>query len=95
MARRTVGLVLAAGAGSRFGGGKLLASVGGRPVIQHVLDALAGAGIDEVVVVLGADAAAIEAAIAWRAEMRVVNPAPELGLSSSLKTGFDAVPDDA
>src|SRR3954451_1695990 len=94
MATRTAALVLAAGAGSRFGGGKLLASVGGRPVLQHVLDAVAGAGIDDVVVVLGAEAPAIEAAIAWRGERRVLNPAPERGLSSSLKTGFDAVPDD-
>ncbi|MFL5715780.1 MAG: NTP transferase domain-containing protein [Chloroflexota bacterium] len=95
MATRTVGLVLAAGAGSRFGGGKLLASVGGRPLLQHVLDAVAAAGVDDVVVVLGTEAPAIEAAIAWRGERRVVNPAPERGLSSSLKTGFYAVPTDA
>jgi len=76
---RTVGLVLAAGAGSRFGGGKVLASIGGRPVLQHVLDALAAAGIDEVIVVLGRDAAAVEAAIAWRGESRVLNEAPERG----------------
>jgi molybdenum cofactor cytidylyltransferase len=95
MATRTVGLVLAAGAGSRFGGRKLLASVGGRPVLQHVLDVLSAAGVDEVIVVLGADAAAIEAAMAWRGERRVLNPAPGRGLSSSLKTGFDAIPGDA
>ena len=76
----TVGLVLAAGAGSRFGGGKLLAPIGGRPVLQHVLDALATAGVGEVVVVLGRDAEAVEAAIAWRGERRVVNPEPERGL---------------
>ena len=87
----TVGLVLAAGSGSRFGGGKLLASVAGRPVLQHVLDALAEAGVDDVVVVLGDDAAAHEAAIAWRAERRVVNPEPRRGLASSLQVGFEAV----
>jgi CTP:molybdopterin cytidylyltransferase MocA/SAM-dependent methyltransferase len=92
MDSRTVALVLAAGSGSRFGGGKLLASIGGRPVLQHALDALAEAGIEDVIVVLGADAAAIEAGIVWRAETRVVNPAPERGLSSSLTTGFDAIP---
>jgi CTP:molybdopterin cytidylyltransferase MocA/SAM-dependent methyltransferase len=92
MESRTVALVLGAGAGSRFGGGKLLARVGARPVLQHVLDAVAGAGIDEVVVVLGADAASVEAAIAWRSEVRVVNPAPERGLSGSLKVGFEAIP---
>jgi molybdenum cofactor cytidylyltransferase len=84
-------LVLAAGAGSRFGGGKLLAPIGGRPVLQHVLDAIADAGIDDVVVVLGADADAVEAAIDWRDERRVVNPSPERGLSSSLQVGVDAL----
>jgi molybdenum cofactor cytidylyltransferase len=91
MRDETVGLVLAAGAGSRFGGGKLLATIGGRPVLQHVLDALAAAGVGEVVVVLGMDAAAVEAAITWRGERRVVNPAPERGLSSSLQVGFEAI----
>lgn len=86
-----VGLVLAAGAGSRFGGAKLLATVGGRPMLQHVLDALAAAGVGEVVVVLGRDAAAVESAIAWRGERRVVNPEPERGLASSLQVGFVAV----
>ncbi len=91
MAERTIGLVLAAGAGSRFGGGKLLASIGGRPILQRVLDALAAAGVDEVVVVLGVDAAAVEAAIAWRGERRVINPEPARGLASSLQAGFEAI----
>jgi len=85
-------IVLAAGSGSRFGGGKLLAIIGGRPVLQHVLEAIAGAGVDDVVVVLGAEAPAIEASIDWRTERRVVNPAPQDGLSSSLRVGFDALP---
>jgi molybdenum cofactor cytidylyltransferase len=85
-------VVLAAGAGSRFGGGKLLAPLGGRPILQRVLDRIAGAGIDDVVVVLGDDAAAIEAAIDWRAERRVRNPDPGQGLSSSLRIGVGEVP---
>ena len=88
---RVAAIVLAAGAGSRFGGGKLLASVDGRPLLQHTLDRLADAGIDDVVVVLGHDAAAIEQAIEWRTERRVVNPEPERGLSSSLAIGRAAV----
>jgi len=88
-------IVLAAGAGTRFGGGKLLAPIGGRPVLQHVLDALATAGVGDVVVVIGDDLDAIEAAIAWRSERRVRNPDPGRGLSSSLRVGLDAVGDDA
>ena len=63
----TTAIVLAAGAGRRFGGGKLLARIDGRPILQHVLDALAEAGIDDPVVVLGADAAAMDSVIDWRA----------------------------
>ena len=92
MNETTVGLVLAAGAASRFGGGKLLATIGGRPMLQHVLDAMADAGVGEVVVVLGDDAAAIDGASAWRGEHRVVNPDPGRGLASSLQVGFEAVP---
>lgn len=88
---RTVALVLAAGAGSRFGGGKLRAPLAGRPVLQHVLDAVGAAGLDDAVVVLGEDADALEAAIDWRAVRRVRNPRPQDGLASSLRVGLDAV----
>ena len=91
MPGRVAGVVLAAGAGSRFGGGKLLASLDGRPVFQHVLDRLAEAGVEEVGVVLGHDAEAVEAAIDWRDERRVRNPEPERGLSSSLRVGIEAL----
>jgi CTP:molybdopterin cytidylyltransferase MocA/SAM-dependent methyltransferase len=83
--------VLAAGAGSRFGGGKLLARLDGRPILQHVLDRLASAGITSVVVVLGDDAESVEAEIAWRGERRVRNPDPARGLSSSLQVGIGAL----
>ena len=86
-----VAIVLAAGTAARFGGAKLLASVEGRPVLQHVLDSLAEAGIGDVIVVLGRDAEAIESAIRWRAERRVSNPEPERGLASSLAIGRAAV----
>jgi len=85
-----VAVVLAAGASSRYGSNKLLAPLDGRPLLQHALDAVAAAGLTDVVVVLGAQAAEIEPAIAWRGERRVVNERPEDGLSSSLRVGLDA-----
>ena len=84
-------VVLAAGAGSRFGGGKLLAALEGKPVLQHVLDRLAEVGVTDVVVVLGDDADAIEVAIDWRRERRVRNDDPGRGLSSSLRFGIEAL----
>jgi CTP:molybdopterin cytidylyltransferase MocA/SAM-dependent methyltransferase len=86
-----VAVVLAAGAGSRFGGGKLLATLEGRPVLQHVLDRLADANLADVVVVLGDDTEAIGAAIDWRRERRVRNDDPNRGLSSSLRVGIEAL----
>ncbi|MBI2763834.1 MAG: NTP transferase domain-containing protein [Chloroflexi bacterium] len=83
-------IVLAAGAGRRFGGGKLLAHLDGRPILQHVLDALAAAGIDDPVVVLGDDEATVVAEVEWRSARRVRNPRPARGLSSSLKIGWNA-----
>ena len=83
---RVRGLVLAAGAGTRFGGGKLLARVDGRPVLQLVLDTLAEAGFDDPFVVVAPDAEL--AGIDWRAAERVINPDPGRGLASSLQVGW-------
>ena len=55
----SAGLVLAAGEGRRFGGPKQLAVVAGRPLVEHALAALAG--LERVVVVLGARAEEIRA----------------------------------
>jgi len=78
--------VLAAGAGARFGGGKLLARFDGKPVLQHVLDALAAAGFDDPIVVLGPEANL--PGIDWRRAERISNPDPGRGLSSSLQLGW-------
>jgi CTP:molybdopterin cytidylyltransferase MocA len=82
--------VLAAGAGRRFGGNKQLADLEGRPLLQHVLDALARAGIDDPVVVLGANAQLVRSRVEWRAAEILVNPAPETGLAGSLRLGWAA-----
>ena len=84
-------LVLAAGAGKRFGGQKLLAELNGTPILQHVLDLAAAAELDPVVVALGTDADALETRMRWRAEIRLVNPAPEHGISSTVRMGIAAL----
>ena len=88
---RIAAVVLAAGAGSRFGGGKLLAPLEGRPILQHVLDRLAASGVDDVVVVLGTDADDVERVIDWGGARRVRNDDPARGLSSSLQVGIRAL----
>jgi CTP:molybdopterin cytidylyltransferase MocA len=81
-------IVLAAGAGSRFGGGKVLALLDDRPLLQHVLDAASDAGPDALIAVLGADAHVAELIIDWGECHRVVNPDPARGLASSLQLGL-------
>ena len=51
------GIVLAGGRSTRFGEDKLAAEVGGRPLLHLAIEAVAGV-VDEVVVVVGADAPA-------------------------------------
>jgi molybdenum cofactor cytidylyltransferase len=85
-------VVLAAGASTRFGSPKALAELDGRPILEHVLDAIREAGIDEIVVVLGHAADEIEDGIEWLDERIVRNPDPR-ELSSSLQIGLDAIAD--
>ncbi|MEY3357731.1 MAG: hypothetical protein RIR87_790 [Actinomycetota bacterium] len=49
-------LVLAAGGGSRFVGTthKLLVEIAGKPVVRHVLEAVAASGVSPIIVVTGA-----------------------------------------
>jgi molybdenum cofactor cytidylyltransferase len=85
------GIVLAGGTSSRLGRPKQLLELEGRPVLQHVVDALAASGVDEVVVVLGHMADEIAAAVDLPPNGRtVVNPDYASGQSTSLKAGLDA-----
>jgi molybdenum cofactor cytidylyltransferase len=92
--RRTAAVVLAAGSASRFGAPKALAPFDGKPLLQHVLDAAAALELARVVVVLGDDEDRIAAGMRWRSEVRVRNPAPQDGLSSSLRVGMAALGPD-
>jgi molybdenum cofactor cytidylyltransferase len=91
--RTTIGTVLlAAGSGSRLGGRpKALLELGGVPLILRQLIALSGAGVDEVVVVLGHHADAIEPVVRPFPLMVVRNPAPDDGQVSSVRIGLQAL----
>lgn len=55
MSTHTVGILLAAGAGTRFGGGKLLAPLHGKPLVLHALAVLQTAVADVLAVVRPGD----------------------------------------
>ena len=85
------GIVLAAGTASRYGATKQLAVLDGRPLVQHAIDALAAASVDEIVVVLGHDAARVHDALALPAGARtVVAERYASGQAASLAAGLGA-----
>ena len=88
-------IVLAAGQGTRMRSRipKVLHPVAGRPMIEHVLDALAGAGVERPVVVVGHGADAVEAAIAGRATC--ARQEPQLGTADAVRVALPAIPADA
>ena len=93
-------IVLAAGAGRRFGGGKLLARWRGRPLVEGTLDAALASGSDPIVVVTGADAGPVAEAVRdWGqdrqagARLRIVHAEDHAeGMGASLRTGASALP---
>lgn len=90
------GVILAAGTGSRFGGTKQLLNVEGKPLVQHVIDAAAAAGLDEIIVVLGHDAERVRARIRLPETARTVeNPDFRDGLATSLAAGLRAAAVDS
>ena len=91
--RLVVGAVLlAAGSGSRMGHRpKCLLELGGVPLIRRQLIALSGAGVDELVVVLGHYADLIEPAVQDFPVTIVRNLDPDAGQVSSLRLGLQAL----
>lgn len=85
------GVVLAAGLSRRMGHPKLLLDLDGRPVIRHTVETLAGAGIEDIVVVVPPDSSALEAALLGLAVRFVTNPAPEAGQAGSVVAGVTAL----
>ncbi len=88
------GLLLAAGGARRFGSQKLVATVDGVPLVRRAHDTLAEV-VDSVLVVVGAEAAAVTQALESTNATIVVNPDWANGLSTSIRRGISAVPLDA
>ena len=87
------GIVLAAGAGTRFGGRKQLAELDGRPLLEYVLRTAADARLDRVVVVLGAGADEVRAGVDLHGAEPLVCERWEEGQSASLACGLAEVDD--
>lgn len=95
--------MLAAGAGSRFGGGKLLAAFEGGVLLDGALRAAFAAPVRSVTLVVGADAEAVSRAARTFAErsgqadrLRIVEARDHArGMGVSLAAGIASLPEDA
>ena len=81
MVDRPLVAVLAAGLGTRFGGGKLDAPCAGKPLGQWVLDSVVATGLAPGVLVVGPQPPAFALASGWRL---LANPRPADGLGGSV-----------
>jgi CTP:molybdopterin cytidylyltransferase MocA len=87
------GVLLAAGAGVRFGKPKALAEFRGKRLADHGVALLRGGGAAPVIVVTGAAAVTL---VGDMTDVIIVhNPAWQTGMGSSLATGLRAVPPPA
>jgi molybdenum cofactor cytidylyltransferase len=94
-------VVLAAGRSSRYraGGGveetKLVAEIGGEPIVRRVVRAALASRARPVVVIVGHARGAVEAALAGLPPAIVFNSDFATGLASSLSAGLAALPSEA
>jgi molybdenum cofactor cytidylyltransferase len=84
-------IILAAGASRRMGSPKALLQIEGTTFLRHIADTLGSAGVDEIVVVLGAESDRIRKSMEWFRGTVAVNPRWEDGQLSSLVAGIDAL----
>ena len=91
---RIAGIVLAAGESKRLGQPKQLLSWNGKSLVEHAARTALAAGLDPVVVVIGYRGDEMRQAL--HAPVTVVeNPDWREGISTSLRAGLKALPEDA
>jgi molybdenum cofactor cytidylyltransferase len=91
---RSAGLILAAGSSTRMGSPKQLLPVEGRPLLELVVSRACASSLDEVLVVLGANAEAILDRVDLGRAGVIRNPDHASGMSSSLRAGLAALGPD-
>ena len=86
------GIILAAGASTRFGSPKQLLDWKGKPFVRQVAETALQAGLWPVVVVTGSHAAEIESALIGLPVNVVYNAEYQQGQSTSIRAGVNALP---
>lgn len=91
---RIAPIVLAAGRASRMGRNKLVTPLNGKPVIAHVVDAIAAAGLPTPLIVLGHDADSVRAALGSRPAKFCLAADHTQGISRTIRAGITEVQAD-
>ena len=91
----TYAIILAAGNSSRFGPPKQLANWQDSNLIQHTLQLAQALFNERVIIVLGAHAAEIEQNLDQQSVNIVHNAHWQQGMSTSIRTGINALPENA
>lgn len=91
ISKKVAGVILAAGGSSRFGEIKQLLPWKNKNIINTVVETAALAGLDPILVVLGANAGLIQASLDNETVQVVTNPDWDKGQSTSLKAGVTAI----
>ena len=88
---RVLGIVLAAGLGTRMGGTKVVRPVAGRPMVERVVDAALESRLAGAAVVVGHEADGVRAILEGRPVRLLDNPSFAEGLSTSVRTALLAI----
>jgi molybdenum cofactor cytidylyltransferase len=89
---QTAGIILAAGASTRFGQPKQLLDWRGEPFVRVVVQTALEAGLSPVIVVIGANAVDVESKIKDLPVIIVRNENWQSGQASSIRAGIQALP---
>jgi molybdenum cofactor cytidylyltransferase len=89
--RHIAAIVLAAGASRRMGTPKALLSIDGETFLQHVVETVADAGIDDIRIVLGANEESIRESLGWFEGTVLVNPRWADGQITTIRKGIESL----
>lgn len=91
---KIIGIILAAGESSRMGSPKALLQIKGKTFLQHIVDVIRRAGLENISVVLGHDAENIRSKFPELAVQFITNKNYQKGQLSSIQTAIKNISEE-
>jgi molybdenum cofactor cytidylyltransferase len=92
LSNKIIGIILAAGESSRMGSPKALLKIKGKTFLQHLIDAIRRAGLENIFVVIGHGAENIRSKFSGHAVQFITNENYQKGQLSSIQTAIKNIP---